>query len=241
MLQDAIESRLGTMRARVLVINGDRDPIVSGEWARDLSVLSDRVDYTDAQLLAIKSFGVKSFSETLTPESTFHQRIGIRFVLWSSPAILAIVNTMVNGMRRSAVKAFRAALAGAAQDDKAMAARVKSYMNQWPVDLVASTIDVTSPTIKSLLNRLTPRVAFYFNILGISNRVSGIVSGDNPDIARAHEVVAAFRALNSDEYQDTYLTMQGRNFTTDYFGSSRNLFELGQNLRNAESNRAASS
>ena len=47
MLQDAIESRLGVLRSRVLVVNGDRDPIVDGEWARELSSLSDRIEYRE--------------------------------------------------------------------------------------------------------------------------------------------------------------------------------------------------
>lgn len=47
MLTDAIEVRLGDLRARVLVVNGDRDPIVSGEWARELSEVSDRIEYRE--------------------------------------------------------------------------------------------------------------------------------------------------------------------------------------------------
>ncbi|MEO8263730.1 MAG: alpha/beta fold hydrolase [Pseudolysinimonas sp.] len=47
MLQDAIETRLGGMRSRVLVINGDRDPIVSKEWATELGGLSDRIEFRE--------------------------------------------------------------------------------------------------------------------------------------------------------------------------------------------------
>jgi len=47
MLQDAMETRLGSMRARVLVVNGDRDPIVGEGWARELSDLSDRFEFVE--------------------------------------------------------------------------------------------------------------------------------------------------------------------------------------------------
>ena len=47
MLSDAMETRLGSLRARVLVVNGDRDPIVSDDWARQLSDLSDRFEYRE--------------------------------------------------------------------------------------------------------------------------------------------------------------------------------------------------
>jgi pimeloyl-ACP methyl ester carboxylesterase len=47
MLRDEIESRLGMLRARVLVVNGDRDPIVSSAWARRLSTISPRIDYRE--------------------------------------------------------------------------------------------------------------------------------------------------------------------------------------------------
>lgn len=47
MLQDAIETRVGTLRAKVLVVNGDRDPIVSPDWATDLSSLSADISYRE--------------------------------------------------------------------------------------------------------------------------------------------------------------------------------------------------
>jgi pimeloyl-ACP methyl ester carboxylesterase len=47
MLADRIEARIGSLHARVLVVNGDRDPIVSGRWARDLSTLSERVEFRE--------------------------------------------------------------------------------------------------------------------------------------------------------------------------------------------------
>ena len=49
MLADAIEDRVGHLAARVLIINGDRDPIVSESWARELSALSDRVDFREVR------------------------------------------------------------------------------------------------------------------------------------------------------------------------------------------------
>jgi pimeloyl-ACP methyl ester carboxylesterase len=45
MLRDAIETRVGTLGGRVLVVNGDRDPIVSDDWAQRLSTLSSRIEY----------------------------------------------------------------------------------------------------------------------------------------------------------------------------------------------------
>lgn len=47
MLRDAIEARIGSLDARVLVVNGDRDPIVSPSWARELSALSERVEFRE--------------------------------------------------------------------------------------------------------------------------------------------------------------------------------------------------
>jgi hypothetical protein len=47
MLRDAIETRVGTLRAQVLVVNGDRDPIVSPDWATQLSGLSDDITYRE--------------------------------------------------------------------------------------------------------------------------------------------------------------------------------------------------
>lgn len=49
MLRDAIEHRVGELRARVLVVNGDRDPIVAPGWARELSELSERVELREVQ------------------------------------------------------------------------------------------------------------------------------------------------------------------------------------------------
>jgi pimeloyl-ACP methyl ester carboxylesterase len=47
MLNDRIEERAGDLRARVLVVNGDRDPIVSGVWARALSGLPLRAEFRE--------------------------------------------------------------------------------------------------------------------------------------------------------------------------------------------------
>jgi pimeloyl-ACP methyl ester carboxylesterase len=47
MLSDRIEVRVGELRARVLVVNGDRDPIVSDGWARTLSRLPDRAEFCE--------------------------------------------------------------------------------------------------------------------------------------------------------------------------------------------------
>lgn len=47
MLRDAIETRLGTSRAEVLVVNGDRDPIVAPGWAAQLSDLSSGITYRE--------------------------------------------------------------------------------------------------------------------------------------------------------------------------------------------------
>ncbi|MEO8093659.1 MAG: alpha/beta hydrolase [Pseudolysinimonas sp.] len=47
MLQDEMEARLGALRGRVLVVNGDRDPIVSPGWARQLSQLSGAIEYRE--------------------------------------------------------------------------------------------------------------------------------------------------------------------------------------------------
>lgn len=45
MLSDRIEDRIAGLRARVLVVNGDRDPIVSDDWAHHLSSLSQRAEF----------------------------------------------------------------------------------------------------------------------------------------------------------------------------------------------------
>jgi pimeloyl-ACP methyl ester carboxylesterase len=47
MLRDAIETRLGSLRARVLIINGDRDTIVSTPWARELSELGSTAEFRE--------------------------------------------------------------------------------------------------------------------------------------------------------------------------------------------------
>jgi pimeloyl-ACP methyl ester carboxylesterase len=47
MLRDAIETRVGGLRARVLIVNGDRDPIVAPGWAEELSALSERVEFRE--------------------------------------------------------------------------------------------------------------------------------------------------------------------------------------------------
>ena len=47
MLTDAIETRVGALRPRVLIVNGDRDPIVSGPWARRLSDESDTIEFVE--------------------------------------------------------------------------------------------------------------------------------------------------------------------------------------------------
>lgn len=47
MLRDRLESRLGAVAARVLVINGDRDPIVATAWARELSGLPARSEFRE--------------------------------------------------------------------------------------------------------------------------------------------------------------------------------------------------
>ena len=47
MLADRIEQRVAGLRARVLVVNGDRDPIVSPRWATELSDLSARVEFRE--------------------------------------------------------------------------------------------------------------------------------------------------------------------------------------------------
>lgn len=47
MFQDAIETRLATMRARVLIVNGDEDTIVSTDWARRLSGLGPHIEFRE--------------------------------------------------------------------------------------------------------------------------------------------------------------------------------------------------
>jgi len=49
MLRDAIESRLGDLRARVLVVNGDRDPIVSSRWAERLASLGPSFEFREVR------------------------------------------------------------------------------------------------------------------------------------------------------------------------------------------------
>lgn len=47
MLGDQIETRLSDLPAHVLVINGDRDPIVSRAWAEQLAALGDTIEYRE--------------------------------------------------------------------------------------------------------------------------------------------------------------------------------------------------
>lgn len=47
MLRDAIETRLGALRARVLIVNGDRDAIVATPWARRLSELGQAIEFRE--------------------------------------------------------------------------------------------------------------------------------------------------------------------------------------------------
>ncbi len=49
MLRDEIENRLGDVRARVLVVNGDRDPIVSSRWAEQLSRLGSTFEFREVR------------------------------------------------------------------------------------------------------------------------------------------------------------------------------------------------
>jgi pimeloyl-ACP methyl ester carboxylesterase len=49
MLRDAIETRMGGLRARVLIVNGDRDPIVSDAWARGLSAAADTIEFAQVR------------------------------------------------------------------------------------------------------------------------------------------------------------------------------------------------
>lgn len=63
MLADRLEQRLPTLRARVLVIAGDRDTIVSVEWARSLAAL--------------------------VPDSEFHVVHGPHVIMHTDPAMIA--------------------------------------------------------------------------------------------------------------------------------------------------------
>lgn len=49
MLRDEIETRLGDLSSRVLVINGDRDPIVSSRWAEKLSELAPLCEFREVR------------------------------------------------------------------------------------------------------------------------------------------------------------------------------------------------
>jgi pimeloyl-ACP methyl ester carboxylesterase len=49
MIEDAIETRLGSLRARVLIVNGDRDAIVATPWARELSTLGRSIEFREVQ------------------------------------------------------------------------------------------------------------------------------------------------------------------------------------------------
>lgn len=47
MLADRLETRIAALRARVLVVNGDRDPIVAGGWARRLARLASAAEFRE--------------------------------------------------------------------------------------------------------------------------------------------------------------------------------------------------
>jgi pimeloyl-ACP methyl ester carboxylesterase len=49
MLRDEIETRLGQLRSRVLIVNGDRDPIVSSRWAEQLSALGPNFEFREVR------------------------------------------------------------------------------------------------------------------------------------------------------------------------------------------------
>ncbi|CAN5151091.1 alpha/beta hydrolase [soil metagenome] len=49
MLADRMERRLGSLRARVLIINGDRDPIVDSTWARQLTQLGGSYEFREVR------------------------------------------------------------------------------------------------------------------------------------------------------------------------------------------------
>jgi pimeloyl-ACP methyl ester carboxylesterase len=47
MIEDAIETRLGALQARVLIVNGDRDPVVSPAFAEGLSRLAPDIEFRE--------------------------------------------------------------------------------------------------------------------------------------------------------------------------------------------------
>lgn len=47
MLADRIEDRIGLLRARILVITGDRDPLVDSTWARELAARARRSEFRE--------------------------------------------------------------------------------------------------------------------------------------------------------------------------------------------------
>lgn len=49
MIDDRLETRIDRLSAKVLVVNGDRDPIVSTAWARQLCEQSDRVEFREVR------------------------------------------------------------------------------------------------------------------------------------------------------------------------------------------------
>ena len=63
MIADRLEERVPRHRARTLVVNGDRDPIVSSAWARELA---------DAH-----------------PEGEFHEVHGPHVIMHTQPAMIA--------------------------------------------------------------------------------------------------------------------------------------------------------
>ena len=63
MLEDRLEERISALRARLLVVNGDRDPIVAEEWARRLA--------------------------RLAPDADFHEVSGPHVIMHTDPAMVA--------------------------------------------------------------------------------------------------------------------------------------------------------
>ncbi len=49
MLADRIEDRIGLLRARILVITGDRDPLVDSAWARELAARGTRSEFREVR------------------------------------------------------------------------------------------------------------------------------------------------------------------------------------------------
>ena len=49
MLRDRLEDRIPRLASRLLVIAGDRDPICSVEWARELGGLNPRAEFREVR------------------------------------------------------------------------------------------------------------------------------------------------------------------------------------------------